>query len=94
MQNIPENLNKMNGKKSLNDLKNKVANTDMNDIKSMASDVRESAEDFASDAQRQVKEYAQTAYSYARNNPGTVALAVAGIGLVIGGLIFGSRRRR
>ncbi|QDK36299.1 hypothetical protein [Bdellovibrio sp. NC01] len=80
--------NSMNGKKSLNDLKDTFSrgNIDVDEIKSELQHGVSIAADKA-------QEYAKSATSFARKNPLYVALGVAGIGLLVGGLVALRKRK-
>lgn len=79
--------NSMNGKKSLNDLKDTFSkNIDVDEI---TSELQHGASIVADKTQ----EYAKSAVSFARKNPFYVALGVAGIGLLVGGLVALRKRK-
>lgn len=80
MQPQTEKLNSLNGKKSLNELKDTLADVDVQHGMEVAT--------------QKVREYSDAAYKVAKKNPVYVALGAAGIGLILGGLFVSSLRKK
>jgi ElaB/YqjD/DUF883 family membrane-anchored ribosome-binding protein len=80
-QQIEKNADKlaMNGKKSLNEVRDTLSNIDVQHGVEVATD--------------KLKEYGTVAYKVAKKNPVYVALGAAGIGLILGGLFVSSLRK-
>jgi hypothetical protein len=80
MQPQQEKLNSLNGKKSLNELKDTLADVDYQHGMEVAT--------------QKVKEYGEAAYKVAKKNPVYLALGAAGIGLLLGGLFVSSLKKK